>query len=612
MFTIKYKMKSIFKKLFLIYLFINCHNVSAQFNFQRSWGTYFGDERFIFSKSVVDNVGNLYIVGTIKGSDLTNLTNFTNTNSYHQNYGGGSYDGFLIKFSPQGNIIWGTFIGGESDDYVGDITIDENNNLYLIGVTFSNTNISTVGSFQENNQGNGDFFISKFNENGLVIWSTYYGGIGGEIVSNGGFNDVGRILKITYDRNNSIYIAGVSTTNNLSTTNVFQETNLNNTSNNIIAKFNSLTSSRVWCTYFGLNTNIRSIVADANAVYVSGNTVDCPPNNTYNTYYGTSNGFKPTPSNCVDLYLNKFNSLNGQRVWGTYYGGSSSELTNNKSLALIESKLYFSGLSSNSNNQNVTTSGSFQPTNNGASAFIAEFNENGTRNYATFLGNLNSTNNQPGGISNIVVDAQGDYYSFGESNMIDKATPDGFKINPNNTNSRDMFFVKFNGSTNQRIWGSYYGGVHEEFDTSLQPYKIGSSSNFYIIGNTQSLEQISTSNALQPNKMVFDLINFSPITATNIFITHFEPMPLSTINFGNSSVSIFPNPSNGNIEITFDNNNFSNSKLELFDITGKLINTVKLNNKHNTITLGNISKGIYLAKISDVENVSITKKIIIN
>lgn len=597
-------MKKIFKKhLLLLLLFINSYLVSAQFNFQRDWGTYFGDERFTFSSSVIDNLGNLYIVGTIDGIDSSNLISFTNSSSYHQNYGGGNKDGFLVKFSPQGTIIWGTFIGGENEDFVGDIAIDQSNNLYIVGGTYSITNISTPNSYQENNLGNGDYFISKFNQNGNIIWSTYYGGSGYEYANNA------KLLKIAHDGGNGLYLAAPTSTDNLSTPNVFQETNLNNTSNSILTKFDALTSSRIWSTYFGLNTNIRSIVADGNGLYVSGSTNDCPPFNAYNTYYGTSNGFKPAPSNCFDMYINKFNALNGQRVWGTYYGGTGGEFTNTKSLALVESSLFIAGQSGGSNNQDVATPGSFQPNNNGSSAFIAQFNQNGTRNWGTFLGNLSSVG-QGGGIANVAVDNQGNYYSFGDTNLIDMASTDGYKSSPNNTSSLDGFLVKFDGVTNQRVWGTYYGGVQQELDTSFQTYNNGS--NFYIIGNTSSNDQIATTNGFQPNKVVFDQINNSPTTAANIYIAHFEPLPLSTTNFNASSISIFPNPSNGTIEIIFENNDFSNAKLELYDITGKLISLNQLNNKYNSLTFTNISQGLYFAKITNFENVTVTKKIIFN
>ena len=55
------------KRYFIFVLFTVI--INAQFNYQRSWGTYLGDERFALGDCIVDNSGNLYVVGTVKGSD---------------------------------------------------------------------------------------------------------------------------------------------------------------------------------------------------------------------------------------------------------------------------------------------------------------------------------------------------------------------------------------------------------------------------------------------------------------------------------------------------------------------------------------------------------------
>ena len=73
----------------------------------------------------------MYIVGSVNGTISTNLAFFTNSSSYHQNFGGGTYDGFLVKFNPQGAIVWGSFIGGENDDVVSEIALDSNDNIYI-------------------------------------------------------------------------------------------------------------------------------------------------------------------------------------------------------------------------------------------------------------------------------------------------------------------------------------------------------------------------------------------------------------------------------------------------------------------------------------------------
>ena len=59
----------IFKMFLILTVILSNHLIVAQFNFQRSWGTYFADERFYFTDSAIDIDGNLYVLGTIEGSN---------------------------------------------------------------------------------------------------------------------------------------------------------------------------------------------------------------------------------------------------------------------------------------------------------------------------------------------------------------------------------------------------------------------------------------------------------------------------------------------------------------------------------------------------------------
>ena len=228
----------------LLILLFQSNSFFGQFNFQRSWGSYYGDERLIFTDSAVDNNGNLYVIGAVNGENLTNLISFTNTTSYHQNFGGGISDGFLIKFNSQGQLIWGTFIGGEGYEELTAIDVDNLNNIYVVGFTNSLNNISSVNSFQPALSGESDFFISKFNDNGFLLFSTYFGGSNSEFTEStiGTINPQPKRLHICVDNMGSFYISGTTNSTNLSTPGVFQE--LKGNSNQILVKFskNLLTS----------------------------------------------------------------------------------------------------------------------------------------------------------------------------------------------------------------------------------------------------------------------------------------------------------------------------------------------------------------------------------
>ena len=76
------------------------------------------------------------------------------------------------------------------------------------------------------------------------------------------------------------------------------------------------------------------------------------------------------------------------------------------------------------------------------------------------------------------------------------------------------------------------------------------------------------------------------------------------------TVSLYPNPSNELINISFGEDRLS--KLELFDITGKLLFKKELNSNTYTLNIANYSSGTYLVKVYNQNNASLNKKIIKN
>ena len=87
---------------------------------------------------------------------------------------------------------------------------------------------------------------------------------------------------------------------------------------------------------------------------------------------------------------------------------------------------------------------------------------------------------------------------------------------------------------------------------------------------------------------------------------------LSANSFEANQVAIYPNPSNGIFNIGFGN--LSPNKIEVYDISGKLIlqkNSLEVTNNQTNIDLSNTSTGVYFVKIS-TDNNTITKRIIKN
>lgn len=84
---------------------------------------------------------------------------------------------------------------------------------------------------------------------------------------------------------------------------------------------------------------------------------------------------------------------------------------------------------------------------------------------------------------------------------------------------------------------------------------------------------------------------------------------LSNDDFADYKFSIYPNPSNGNFRIEYDNT-IGDINLEIFSTVGQKV-FEKQNINDNTITTNGLQSGVYLIKIAK-DSKSIVKKIVIN
>ncbi len=77
-------------------------------------------------------------------------------------------------------VVFATYSGSASDDWGSSATYDSGGNGYIAGVNFSVGYPATFGAFQIDFGGDTDIAISKFNGNGEIIFGTYLGGSGAD------------------------------------------------------------------------------------------------------------------------------------------------------------------------------------------------------------------------------------------------------------------------------------------------------------------------------------------------------------------------------------------------------------------------------------------------
>lgn len=277
----------------------------------------------------------------------------------------GSSDGFLTKFNINGTLQWSTYIGGNQDDAINDVAVDNANLPVVVGYTNSN-GIATAGTHQTTKRASNDGFIAKFNANGTRIWTTYYGGA-----------DSDNLQAVACDQSQRTYVAGKTySTQFIATTGAFKTSfSSGGNGSGVLARFSS-TGTLDYGTYYGGEGDdyVYGIKVDGSGnIYCSGYTSST-------TGIATAGAHKTTLAagrlNNYDVFIGKFSPA-GVRLWGTYYGGSNFDVGFGMALDGAANVIVTGYTASNSN---IATGGSHQnsfQTSGGTTCFVAHFNSSG-------------------------------------------------------------------------------------------------------------------------------------------------------------------------------------------------------------------------------------------
>lgn len=138
-------------------------------------GTIYEDYGYDVS---VDNSGNAYVTGYTKGG----LDGNTKTDD--------SFDMFLVKYDTNGTKLWTEQLGTTNLDYGHDVSVDDNDNIYVTGHTGGGIDGNT-------NAGSWDMFLTKYDRNGTKLWTEQLGSAS---------DDQGKGVSV--DGNGNVYVTG--------------------------------------------------------------------------------------------------------------------------------------------------------------------------------------------------------------------------------------------------------------------------------------------------------------------------------------------------------------------------------------------------------------------
>ncbi len=191
------------------------------------WGQHpGGSEGDSGSDLAVDDLGNLYLSATFHSSNATfGSFVFTNTQSDF----GYFTDIAVVKYDPNGSVLWAKQFGGEINEIARGIAVDSQHNCYITG-DFQSSNIF-IGNFVLTNSSFLDPFIAKLGPDGTPLWA-----------NAGHGDDEDSTWKIAVDRSGNSYIGGYFqsaylTLDNLTLTNF--TTNALNDADAFVAKYDT-------------------------------------------------------------------------------------------------------------------------------------------------------------------------------------------------------------------------------------------------------------------------------------------------------------------------------------------------------------------------------------
>lgn len=288
------------------------------------WSTYVGGSVTEYINALDYNNGNLFVGGVSKSSNFPTL----NSGTFFQSFVFDN-DVVVMKFNSNNAITWSTFMGGTGNDLVYSIK-SNSTNLIVAGNTNSAAfNVLNGGAYTQTTiAGNFDGFISKFNLNGVLQWSTFFGG---------NLND--RINSV-YINNNVLWLTGTTSSTNLPVFNAgggafYQSTNLG-INDGFITKF-SMNGTLKHSTYIGGSGNDYFVTMSGEndnvivGAYTNSGTLTTLNDGSF--FQGNNAGF-------FDVYLNKFDTSCVMQ-WSTFMGDVSNDYIEN--IQCKNSRIYGAG-----------------------------------------------------------------------------------------------------------------------------------------------------------------------------------------------------------------------------------------------------------------------------
>lgn len=515
------------------------------------WGSEGKGSIYLFSGGgaiATNKDGDAFIYGYYNVSIVFGTDTLTNI---------GYDDVYLIKYDSNGNITWSTqpTLGDPSSAVIGGIEhIDNAENIYVTGKLFDTVYFGSFKLF-DLYPPNGTFFLEKYNSNGTVLW----------VIEPNVYPYAVSYPSMATDNSDNVFITGSSLDSNFQSKYIVVKYNSNG---NLLWARNS-----EWATLMGGSYG-NSVTTDKSGnSYVTGD------------FLRGSASFGPdtlTTKLRYNAYLVKYDS-NGNFQWVKNPTGRDSATGYNYGTAVATD-----------NSGNIYEAGYFMDTVTFGSytlyapvgiteVFLVKYNTNGNVMWAT--GSLGGYISRP---TSICSDEFGHVYLGGIA--IGNITFGSVAFHPiDSTIEYYSFLIKLDTS-GKILCGSLLNNGAGDIATSLGIASDPTGKYVYLSANTVRGDTVIAG----PDTLVANYSGNTPYVTRwqpcNNIETNINPIP------NKSTVTVFPNPNNGSFILSISNVN-EKCNVEIFNIFGENIYSIKLNSNSTEINMRGQPQGVYFYRV---------------
>lgn len=541
----------------------------------------------VWSRSTVtDANGNFYMTGLFHGT-VDFDPNAGSTSLTYQggipNDADGESDVYIVKYNSNGELMWvrkliePTFIG-MNEERGSSIILDQNNNLFLTGFT------STRG-----------FFVSKWSSDGDEIWTKYFDDVEDNLLTSFAIRKKG----------NSVLISGVfagildfdpSSTGTTELTSFNSDGFLLSLSDN----GNFEWAKQLRCNGGVIPTGLE--VDSNNNIFLSGiflGSVDLNPDPTVSAIITSQSVSGAAISSA---FLAKYDS-NGNLIWNRHLRGNGN------------TDFFMTFIKKDSAN-NIIVTGTFNGTttflptttalntNGFYASFLAKYNNDGTLLWTNLIGNPTSTQTTffPSSFcANVILDTCDNIYVSGEFQGNCDFNPGAGENVLSTPNNLVNAFAACYFTDGSYIWSMPVGGLGNvafvEFNGYL-PIALDNNNDLIFTGTFRQQLDFDPS----PTASTLLSSNSANPNIAGIFIAKYDnPLPgnciLANNTFEEKGFSVYPNPSNGLVNIVLKEI-AENYRINVYDISGKLLLSDTINSELSTFDLSNFVKRVYIIELN--------------